>query len=496
MSVAKKIVGQGSIYFAGTIFSVVVGFFFKVFISRELGADMLGIFALGMSVVAVLSVFLSWGLGNGLVRFVSKYVAQKDYVQLQTYIYRTFQITFFMSCIGMSLFFLFPEFISNTILHTPSLTQYLPYFGILLLINAFIVLFDQIIRGMQEVKKSTLIGQFVRLPLKIILSVVFIYMGYALLGYIWAEIIGAIITVFLFYKLVKKITPIRFPRLTSKPQSKITREERKFGNNMLITNTVGLLHSQGDKIVLAYYLSTKELGVYAVVLTILAFVPTVLVSVNAIFTPIISQLFTEEKFDELKFYYQTSAKYIFILTFPLIVFLFLFREPVLNIFGNEFVEGTTIFSLMLFGQLINNSSGSVGMMLNMTGLEKYSRNISVLMSIVSLIVYIGLIPTFGLIGIGIGKLLVVGGQNLLTLYVLNKKRGILPFNKSYIHLIISFCIMVPILIIISNNICIENSFLLIPIIIITYLLFFINFLIVSSKVEKQFIFKFIYNLKK
>ena len=38
---------------------------------------MLGLFALGMSIVSILSIFLSLGLGNGLIKYVSKYVAKK-----------------------------------------------------------------------------------------------------------------------------------------------------------------------------------------------------------------------------------------------------------------------------------------------------------------------------------------------------------------------------------------------------------------------------------
>ena len=61
---------------------------------------MLGLFALGMSIVSLLSIFLSLGLGNGLVKYVSKYVAKKNYIQLHTYIRKTIEITLLMSVIA------------------------------------------------------------------------------------------------------------------------------------------------------------------------------------------------------------------------------------------------------------------------------------------------------------------------------------------------------------------------------------------------------------
>ncbi|MEM5563987.1 flippase [Psychroserpens sp. AS72] len=489
MSIAKKITGQAGIYFAGTLFSVAIGFFFKIYISKELGADMLGVYALGMTVVSVLSVFLSLGLGNGLVRFVSKYLAQENYTQLHTYLRKTLGITLVMSVISASLFFLFPEFIANTLLKSPELTPYLSYFGILLIINAIITLCDQTIRGLQEVRKSTLIGHFVRLPLKIAVAVGFITMGYQLEGYIWAEIIGAIVALALFFWLIKKLLPKQMPKLSLRSTSKINKEERTFGNNMLLINTIGLLRSEGDKILLAIYLTTTDLGVYSIALTLTAFVPTILLSVNAIFTPIISQLHTENRMMELKKYYQASCKYIFVLTVPLIVFLIVYNQPVLNVFGEEFKLGGQVLILLLIAQVINISTGSVGMMLNMTGLERVSRNSTIFIAILSMIGYLLLIPKYGLIGIGIVKLLALSLQGIYAVFMLYSKQQIQPFNTSYLKISIIFFISALVYYYLGFGLLddLGQPLWLFVALCITYLIFVSIFLVFSSREDKQFI---------
>ena len=95
---------------------------------------------------------------------------------------------------------------------------------------------------------------------------------------------------------------------------------------MLILNIVGPLSSHADKITLAYFFTETEIGVNAICLSIIAFIPTVLSPVNSIFAPIISELHTNKNNELLKYYYQNSSKYIFILTYPLIVFLAFFRK--------------------------------------------------------------------------------------------------------------------------------------------------------------------------
>jgi len=189
---------------------------------------------------------------------------------------------------------------------------------------------------------------------------------------------------------------------------------------------------------LAIYLTATDLGVYSIVLTLTVFVPTILVSVNAIFTPIISQLHTENRMKELKKYYQSSCKYIYVLTFPLIAFLIVFNQPLLAIFGEEFKLGGQVLILLLIAQVINTGTGSVGMMLNMTGLERVSRNNTVAIAIFSIIGYILLIPKYGLLGIGMVKLFAAifqGGYSVLMLY---KKQDIQPFGSHYTRIIILF----------------------------------------------------------
>jgi Polysaccharide biosynthesis protein. len=113
MSLIKKIVGQSAVYFIGTVIAVVIGFFFKVYLSRMLGADALGIYSLGLTAIGVLGIFLSLGYGNGLIRFISKYKATDSKNRLISYIGNTLVINL---CIVVPLsvcFYLFPEIIAS-----------------------------------------------------------------------------------------------------------------------------------------------------------------------------------------------------------------------------------------------------------------------------------------------------------------------------------------------------------------------------------------------
>ena len=479
MSLVKKIVGQSTVYFLGTIISVIVGFFFKIYLSRILGADALGIYSLGITAIGVLGIFLSFGYGNGLIRFVSKYKATQSYNYLISYLANTSIINLCVVLPVSFLFYFFPDIIAYNVLKTPKLNEYIPLFGFMMFVNSFLILAEQTIRGLQEVKKSTIINTFLRLPFKIGLVVLFFNWGWQLEGYIIAEILGSLLAFIFLIILIKRL----LPRLSDFKRTNYNKEEKKYSQNLLITNSVLALGRHGDKIVLVYFLSTFELGIYSVILTIAAFIPLVLTSVNSIFSPIISQLHSQNKLKDLEHYFQLSGRYIFLLSFPLIVFIFLFSKHIMYLFGSDFIQGSFLLSLIVIGQLINVSMGSVGLMLQMTGLEKPMRDISIVTSLISFLLYFVLISKWGLVGLGAVYIFNILLQNIACTYILNKHLNIHLFHAEYIKLIIWFFgLCLPIYFVIERISFNPSPLFLGSVLIIIYVVFiFLWFLFFSKK---------------
>jgi O-antigen/teichoic acid export membrane protein len=436
MSILKKIVSQSAIYFVGTIFSVLLGFFFKIYISSILGAEGLGLFALGVSSISIASIFLTWGYGNGLIRFISKYSANKDYSRLFFYIKKTFLINLVMVTSLSSIYFIFPEFIAKHLLHSQEISKYLPLFGIYLIISSFLSIGDQIIRGFQEVKKSTVVHHFIRLPFKIVIAVILIK-SYNLYGYIAAELLGGVLAIFLLFFIIKKLLPAGYSFFKNKI-SNSNLEEKRYARNMLVIVVLGVLQNHGEKIMLVYFLSTSDLGIYSVVLSIVAFIPTILNSVNSIFSPMVSQFHEKNEIEKLSYYFKLSVRYIFILSFPFIAFLTLYSKNVLLFFGSDFEVGNSLLILIIIGELINVSFGTVGSMLKMMGFDKKIKNISAITSIIAFVSAYFFIDLFGIIGVGFSYILKNVLYNLWSSIVIYKKKKINVFDMNYIKSIALF----------------------------------------------------------
>ena len=99
----------------------------------------------------------------------------------------------------------------------------------------------------------------------------------------------------------------------------------------------------------------------------------VLISINMVLAPIISGLYTQGKLHQLQRLITISARGILFLTLPLVLFLLIGGHWILSfLFGAEFGLGANALRILCAGQLINAVTGSVGIILNMTGHEKYA----------------------------------------------------------------------------------------------------------------------------
>src|SRR5690349_6498632 len=70
---------QSVVYFAGTMLTTAMGFPFKIYLARRLGAQALGIYALGMTIVGFLGLFNGLGLPTAAARFVAAYRSRGDF---------------------------------------------------------------------------------------------------------------------------------------------------------------------------------------------------------------------------------------------------------------------------------------------------------------------------------------------------------------------------------------------------------------------------------
>jgi O-antigen/teichoic acid export membrane protein len=429
-----QITRHSAVFLAGTLFTMAAGYFVKIYVVRVLGAELLGIYALGMTLVSFIQVLGVLGLPGAAARFIAVYNATGNVTQLRAFLLKSSTVVFFLSCTLAGITFFHGGWIAQHVYRSPELARYMAGFAALMFFNALAGFYAQVLAGFKDVAKRTVITNFVGTPLVLVLTVTLLASGARLWGYLSAQMIASAIVLLFMLRAAWKLTPAA-ARKFSAPLPRLEGEVFSFSAATFAMNGVDFLTTQGDKILIGLYLAAKPLGIYVMASTLAAFVPLILQSVNQIFAPVIADLHARRRYDVLEKLFQTLTRWVLAATLPLAAVVIVFAPQVMKLFGTEFEAGWPVLVIATFGQIVNCAVGSVGYLLLMSGNQKRLVKVQFAAAIVSVLVNLCLIPVLGIVGAAIAAALVNSGTNLWNLLEVRRALRLSPYNRGYYKLL-------------------------------------------------------------
>jgi O-antigen/teichoic acid export membrane protein len=425
---------HSAVFFAGTMFTAAMGYLFKVFLARTLGAEALGIYALGMTITGFLGIFSGLGLPQSAVRFVALYTATGKNAQLRSFIIRCVGLLLAANILIGALVLLAGPFVAEHFYHTPALGQYFTLFALIMFLGALTTFFGQVLQGYKDVSRRTVITNFVGTPLMMLFTVALITLGKGLWGYLVAQVLGAAVVTALLIAVGWKLSPTAARTLRG-PLLPLEAQVFSFGTTVFGIAMLEFFLAQADKILIGFYINAREVGIYAVAMAIVVFVPIALQSVNQIFSPTIADLHGRGEQALLGRLFQTLTKWILGLTLPLATVTIVFAKPLMRVFGPDFEAGWIVLAIGTLGQLVNCGTGSVGYLLMMSGNQKRLIKVQGAMAAITILLNIILIPKLGITGAALSSAITNAASNVWYLRELRKALGMSPYNRSYSRLL-------------------------------------------------------------
>jgi O-antigen/teichoic acid export membrane protein len=421
-------------FFAGTLFTTVLSYLFKVYLARVLGPEELGVYALGATLIGFLGIFNTLGLPQSAVRFVASYQAAEKYRELHALLWRGGGVLLVANAVFAVVLLTFGRVLAVRFYHSPVLVRYLPLFAFLMPLAVISGFYGKVLAGYRDIKLRTWIVNFVGSPLNMLAAVLLISTGMGLRGYITAQILSSTIVCVLLVIAVRRFTPTA-ARLFAQPSSSPPREVWSFSAAMLGIGFLEFIVSQVDKVALGYFRGAREVGIYSVASAVVVYVPLVLSSINQIFAPTTAELHTRGDLALLKRLFQSLTKWVIALTVPLALVIMIASRPVMRIFGADFEAGWPILIIGTVGQLVNCGVGPVGYLLLMSGNQKRVIKVQIAMGVLMVVASIALVPILGAIGAATAAAMSNVGMNILNLIEVRKALGISPYHKGYLRLL-------------------------------------------------------------
>tara|TARA_R100000306_G_scaffold48922_1_gene46230 strand:- start:14678 stop:16054 length:1377 start_codon:yes stop_codon:yes gene_type:complete len=427
----KELLSGSAITFVIKVTGMLIGYIAVLLVSRMYGAEGTGVYSLTTTVLNSLAILGGLGLNTAVLRYVGQFnKLENGMANLKELFKYICQLAFpFSIIVGILLFFLSEEVAVNVFdnpTYIPALkvgAVALPFFT-LNLINV------EFIRGLKLLKVSEYLRSINR-QLVVVIILSFSILSYGILDAVYAAVLGIILSFILsLIFILNYFKKLKYDN-TKKPD--LTRKELlRTSIPMMTTAVASFVIANAGSFFLEMYSTTNEVGVFTVCLRLAQLVSLVLIVVNTISAPKFAELYWGGKRRELqKFIHQTS-KLIFFISLIISVTLIVFSNFALSLFGEEFVDGSLALVILIVGQLINAMTGSVGILLNMTGNQKVFKNIISITTLLLIGSYIIIVPSYGLLGASIVNLFGVVVLNFsLATYVYKKLR----FQTFYIPFI-------------------------------------------------------------
>lgn len=426
---------HSTVFFAGTLFTAAAGYLFKIYVARMLGADAIGIYALGMTIIGFLGIFNGLGLPQAATRFVAAYSATGQWQQLHAFLRRMLAVLVIANLALAFLVVLVGPWVALHVYHSPALVPYLPLFALLLAIGGLTSFCGQILAGYKDVAIRTVVTNFIASPLNIALGVILLSAGFALRGYLMSQVGTAGAVLVLLIAIAWKMTPAEARRAPAAPVP-LEREVFWFSTAALGVSLLEFVLSQTDKVLLGVFLNVREVGIYAIAATMVAYVAIILQSVNQIFSPTIAELHARGEHALLGRLFQTLTKWVLGLTLPLALVLIIESKPLMLLFGPAFGAGWAVLIIGTLGQLINTGVGSVGYLLLMSGNQARLIRVQGVMAVFVLVSMVALVRPFGMIGAAAAAAMTNALSNYLLLRQVRAALGLWPYNRTYFRLIV------------------------------------------------------------
>lgn len=162
---------------------------------------------------------------------------------------------------------------------------------------------------------------------------------------------------------------------------------------------LSVIISQTDIFMLGLLSTKGEVGLYRVAFSGAALIIFLQTAVIAVLAPYIARLHSAGDKARLQRLLTKSSRLALLPALPVAGLLIVFGKPILgHVFGNSYQASHLAMAILCIGQLVNVATGSVHLILNMTGHERETLKGVVVAAIVNVVLDAAMIPFFGAVG--------------------------------------------------------------------------------------------------
>lgn len=426
LSEIQKFVSDVGITFVASAVGILLGFPISVLLGRYMGADDLGLYRMVNTIFGTIMLFTAIGVPAAITKYVAEF---RDNEEKLGQIISTGLITSILLGFVSFVFIYLSAGIFAYLFHMPELSS-------LLKILAFSVPFSIVnsvllglLNGLRKMTKSAWIS--ITQSVSMLILTFILVSKYGVSGaFVGTVLTSALTTLLLIYSQ-------RIPKITFSHFFDIAVQIVNFGSKTLLANVINLINYQADILMIGYFLTKTDVGVYSIAVMFANLIWILPDSIQRITFPLISEYHAKEMSESIHILVDTCMKYSYLfLTFCSTFFIFFGKFVVNFIYGAEFEKSYLPLIILLIGTVIYGTTKSVGSIFASIGKIDIVYKVPLVSAIFNIILNITLIPVYGINGAACATSFSLIISTILVLHfmksLLNIKFDFLWYFKAFI----------------------------------------------------------------
>jgi O-antigen/teichoic acid export membrane protein len=403
----KRLAAGGGLNILGGVVNQACLFGLTIVLARSLGSTDVGTYSQAFAMRQLLMLVALGGMRSAMTRYVAIHRADDDPAALRGTIRFGLLFTVGTSTALAVLLFAASHWLAYDAFDNPGLEEALRWVAIGLPSAAFTVAALSATQGFRTQRPHALVGLVAEPVLRFVLTVAVLLAGYGLMGSLVVLQVASIVASVWALVWLRRLAASH-PRVTPRYEVRVI---MRFAGVSWLSSVAQQGLVWADIVILGLFVSPAEVGVYQVATRLVLVAGIAVQALNASLAPRAADLFQRRMLDTLARLYVASSEWLVRLTLPLLAVLLVCTEPLLRMFGPEFVSGVTVTRLLLVGALIDAATTQGGIVLNMSGRNAMNMANTVAVLIINVVLNILLIPSLGIDGASLAwaiALLVIG----------------------------------------------------------------------------------------
>jgi O-antigen/teichoic acid export membrane protein len=390
----KDVINGTVIAFFLKVVGAGLSFAFSVVLARLLGTDGTGLYFLALSTITIVSVVARLGLDNALLRYIATHMTLNEWDKAKGVYSLGIRFAICSSLLLTLIVFVSAPWIAITVFNDEKLTELIRWMSFAILPFALLNLHAESLKGLKQIKYALLV-QGVGVPAINLALIYPLVLHSGVLGAVWSYVLAStIVLISALYFWSKSSRHIKSEKANYSKKELWDTCKPLFANSILKRALIPWM----PLFILGIFSNSSDVGIFGISNRITMMISFALATITSVLSPKFAELYANSDMDNLRKVVKNSTIMISAFSLPFFILIILLSELIMKIFGGGFAEQTMPLIILSISQFFNVLIGPVGILLTMTGHEKYTLYALVYSTIILFILCLTLIPLYGVVG--------------------------------------------------------------------------------------------------